>query len=94
VSPEDAVIAPGSPIPLEPSSSAAFENWLKGSTDSFSKALGKRILTLANERERYFAIPKSAGSFPIPSHPSIDWEREVVVLTGMALSTQPSFENE
>lgn len=93
-SPKNAVIAPGSPIPLEPSSSAAYKNWLMKSTESFSKALGNRILTLAEERERYFAIPKSAGSFPIPSHPGIDWERELVVLTGMAMNTLPSSANE
>ena len=92
--PENAIILPGSPIYLEPSSNAAYRNWLKESTEFFSKALGKRILTLAEERGRYFAIPKSAGSFTIASHPSIDWERELVVLSGMALNTQPSSKDE
>ena len=92
--PENTVVAPGSPIPLEAADPDEYKEWLKTNSVTFSQALARRIRNLGEDQSRYFALPKSAESFAVASHPSIRWAREPVLLTGIAVNPVPAAGNE
>ena len=92
--PENTVVAPGSPIPLESADPDEYKEWLKTNSVTFSQALANRIRNLGQDQSRYFALPESAESFAVTSHPSIRWAREPVLLTGIAVNPNPAAGNE
>jgi len=93
-SPSNTTVAPGSSIPLESTDPKEYKEWLKTASMAFSASLGKRVRNLSEDQTRYFALPASAEPFAAASHPSIKWEREPVLLTGIAVNPDTSSGNE
>ncbi|MEX2581168.1 MAG: hypothetical protein WD342_19070 [Verrucomicrobiales bacterium] len=89
-SPPGTTVAPGSAIPLEPADRNAFEAWLRRETSGFSRPLAERIARLGSEADRFFALPDDDSAFPLPTHPSLDWENRAVLLSGSPLPRNPA----
>ncbi|MEM9283018.1 MAG: hypothetical protein AAGA96_14415 [Verrucomicrobiota bacterium] len=86
-------IAPGDTIPLRASAQEELTQWLQDKTSSFSKAQRSRIRRLNQDSNRFFASAQDPQSLAIATHPSITWERDLLVLTGSIHATSTALDS-
>jgi len=80
--PTDTVVGPGQEIPLEKATDKKWPDWLEEDANFFSKGQRARIRLLNEEPNRFFARLAESESLALATHPRIDWEKTVVLLTG------------
>lgn len=79
--PTGKVVEPGARIPLESTDDRELPDWAQEIISQFSATRQKQIHGL-RERNRFYAKIADPASFVLATHPSIHWEKTLLLLTG------------
>ncbi len=74
-------LAPGVSVPLTEKSRKDFEKWLKPQQDLAGRILREKISSAVHPGQ-FFALAAKPGAIAIPTLESVNWEHDIVLLTG------------
>ncbi len=83
------LIAPGARVTLEKAPGNHWPAWMKDPESSLSETLRRQVGALKGDRNRFFALPTASEEFALPTHPAIEWEKTLLILTGTPLPLNP-----